>query len=214
MPHPRKTSKIRNFFKNHRVESIVVGVFALLVILTIVGMAKVEPYQRTTFFATLPSQLLMGFFQALIFAGIYAYLLRGAGLPFTGSRVKADQVNVPLSSVIGLKYVKQEVMEVINFLQDHQRLQSLGGRMINGILFTGDPGTGKTLLAKAVATECGLPFIGISGASFVEIYVGVGASRVRDLFKRAGELADEFGGCVIFIDEFDALAKTREYTPY
>src|SRR5204862_738894 len=99
----------------------------------------------------------------------------------------------------------EELKEVVEFLKTPQKYQALGGRIPRGVLLVGPPGTGKTLLAKAVAGEAGVPFFSLSGSDFVEMFVGVGAARVRDMFQQAGSRAP----CIIFIDELDAMGKTR-----
>ncbi len=116
---------------------------------------------------------------------------------------------ITFSDVAGIDEAKEELQEVVDFLKTPQRFETLGGRIPRGILLVGAPGTGKTLLAKAVAGEAGVPFFSISGSEFVEMFVGVGAARVRDLFSQAGGKAP----CIIFIDELDALGKARGYSP-
>jgi cell division protease FtsH len=115
------------------------------------------------------------------------------------------KVNVTFADVAGLDEAKEEVMEVVDFLKNPKKYTALGGKIPKGVLLVGPPGTGKTLLAKAVAGEAGVPFFSISGSDFVEMFVGVGASRVRDLFKQAREKAP----CIIFIDEIDAIGRAR-----
>ena len=107
--------------------------------------------------------------------------------------------------VAGMENAKLEVMEFVDFLKNPKKYQKLGARVPRGALLVGPPGTGKTLLAKAVAGEAGVPFLSISGPDFVEMFVGVGASRVRDLFKKAREKAPS----IVFIDEIDAVGKKR-----
>ena len=119
------------------------------------------------------------------------------------------EVNVTFADVAGLDEAKEEVMEVVDFLQKPKKYTSLGGKIPKGVLLVGPPGTGKTLLAKAVAGEAGVPFFSISGSDFVEMFVGVGASRVRDLFKQAREKAP----CIVFIDEIDAIGRARGKGP-
>ena len=114
-------------------------------------------------------------------------------------------MNVTFADVAGLDEAKEEVMEVVDFLKHPKKYTSLGGKIPKGVLLVGPPGTGKTLLAKAVAGEAGVPFFSISGSDFVEMFVGVGASRVRDLFKQAREKAP----CIVFIDEIDAIGRAR-----
>jgi cell division protease FtsH len=116
-----------------------------------------------------------------------------------------SKVNVTFADVAGLDEAKEEVMEVVDFLKNPKKYTALGGKIPKGVLLVGPPGTGKTLLAKAVAGEAGVPFFSISGSDFVEMFVGVGASRVRDLFKQAREKAP----CIVFIDEIDAIGRAR-----
>lgn len=118
---------------------------------------------------------------------------------------KESQVNITFNDVAGLEEAKQEVMEIVDFLRNPKKYTNLGGKIPKGALLVGSPGTGKTLLAKAVAGEAQVPFFSLSGSDFVEMFVGVGASRVRDLFKQAKEKAP----CIIFIDEIDAIGRAR-----
>ena len=118
---------------------------------------------------------------------------------------KEAQVSVTFNDVAGLEEAKQEVMEIVDFLKNPKKYTNLGGKIPKGALLVGSPGTGKTLLAKAVAGEAQVPFFSLSGSDFVEMFVGVGASRVRDLFKQAKEKAP----CIIFIDEIDAIGRAR-----
>jgi len=118
---------------------------------------------------------------------------------------KDSKVNVTFEDVAGLDEAKEEVMEVVDFLKNPKKYTALGGKIPKGVLLVGPPGTGKTLLAKAVAGEADVPFFSISGSDFVEMFVGVGASRVRDLFRQAREKAP----CIVFIDEIDAIGRTR-----
>ncbi len=155
-----------------------------------------------------------------IIIGLWIFFMRrvgnGAGGPggqiFNIGKSKAtlfdnsnSKVNVTFKDVAGLEEAKEEVMEVVDFLQNPKKYTSLGGKIPKGVLLVGPPGTGKTLLAKAVAGEAGVPFFSISGSDFVEMFVGVGASRVRDLFKQAREKAP----CIVFIDEIDAIGRAR-----
>lgn len=116
-----------------------------------------------------------------------------------------SKVNITFADVAGLDEAKEEVVEVVDFLKNPKKYTALGGKIPKGVLLVGPPGTGKTLLAKAVAGEAGVPFFSISGSDFVEMFVGVGASRVRDLFKQAREKAP----CIVFIDEIDAIGRAR-----
>ena len=118
---------------------------------------------------------------------------------------KGTRVNITFNDVAGLDEAKVEVMEIVDFLKNPKKYTALGGKIPKGALLVGPPGTGKTLLAKAVAGEAQVPFFSMSGSDFVELFVGVGASRVRDLFKQAREKAP----CIVFIDEIDAIGRAR-----
>ena len=130
-------------------------------------------------------------------------------MQFGRSRAKkmeeADRPTVTFEDVAGSDEAKQELQEVVEFLKEPEKFAALGARIPKGVLMVGSPGTGKTLLAKAVAGEAGAPFFSISGSEFVEMFVGVGASRVRDLFEQAKKNAP----CIIFIDEIDAVGRHR-----
>ena len=151
----------------------------------------------------------------LLFIGVWIYLMRqmqgGGGkgaMSFGKSRARMldqDTNRITFDDVAGIEESKEEVQEVIEFLREPTKFQKLGGRMPSGILLTGSPGTGKTLLAKAIAGEAEVPFFSISGSDFVEMFVGVGASRVRDMFDQAKKSAP----CIIFIDEIDAVGRQR-----
>ncbi|HEX2667104.1 MAG TPA: ATP-dependent zinc metalloprotease FtsH, partial [Gammaproteobacteria bacterium] len=132
---------------------------------------------------------------------------RGA-MSFGKSRARMlgeDQVKITFNDVAGVEEAKEEVAELVEFLRDPGKFQKLGGRIPRGVLMVGSPGTGKTLLAKAIAGEAKVPFFSISGSDFVEMFVGVGASRVRDMFEQAKKHAP----CIIFIDEIDAVGRHR-----
>ena len=152
----------------------------------------------------------------LIIIGVWVFFMRqmqgggSKGGPMSFGRSKAkllgeDQVKVTFEDVAGVEEAKHEVAELVEFLRDPGRFQKLGGKMPCGVLLVGSPGTGKTLLAKAVAGEAKVPFFTISGSDFVEMFVGVGASRVRDMFEQAKKRAP----CIIFIDEIDAVGRHR-----
>ncbi|MFZ5428436.1 MAG: ATP-dependent zinc metalloprotease FtsH [Thermodesulfobacteriota bacterium] len=150
---------------------------------------------------------------ALIFFGIWFLLMRrfnpgdqllGVGRSKAKIVAEAD-LNTTFEDVAGCEEAKEELKEIVDFLKEPDRFQHLGGRMPKGVLLVGPPGTGKTLLARAVAGEAGVPFFSISGSEFVELFVGVGASRVREMFTQAREKAP----CIIFIDELDAIGKAR-----
>ncbi len=170
--------------------------------------------REVTWFKTLLSWIIPIF----IFIAIWGYLFRrmgaaGEGLMAVG-RSKAKiyvegETKVTFDDAAGVDEAKEELKEVIEFLKTPQKFQFLGGKIPKGILLVGPPGTGKTLLARAVAGEAKVPFLSLSGSAFVEMFVGVGAARVRDLFSQAEKMAP----CIIFIDEIDALGKARGLSP-
>ncbi len=165
---------------------------------------------------SLIGQLLISSFPILLLIGVWIYFMRqmqggGGGrgaMSFGKSKARLlgeDQVGVTFSDVAGVEEAKAEVAEIVEFLKDPSKFQRLGGKIPKGVLMVGPPGTGKTLLAKAIAGEAKVPFFTISGSDFVEMFVGVGASRVRDMFDQAKKQAP----CIIFIDELDAVGRHR-----
>jgi cell division protease FtsH len=161
-------------------------------------------------------QLLVSSFPVLLLIAIFIYFMRqmqgaagGRGaMSFGKSRARLlgeDQVAVTFADVAGVDEAKEEVSEIVDFLKDPAKFQKLGGKIPKGVLMVGSPGTGKTLLARAIAGEAKVPFFTISGSDFVEMFVGVGASRVRDMFEQAKKHAP----CIIFIDEIDAVGRHR-----
>lgn len=163
------------------------------------------------------SQLLVASFPILIVIALLMFFMRqmqggagGKGGPMGFGKSKArllaeDQIKTTLADVAGCDEAKEEVGEIVEFLRDPSRFERLGGKIPRGVLMVGQPGTGKTLLAKAIAGEAKVPFFSISGSDFVEMFVGVGASRVRDMFEQAKKHAP----CIIFIDEIDAVGRQR-----
>lgn len=173
---------------------------------------KVEgtPFERRGFL----SQILISWFPMLFLVGVWVFFMRqmqgggGKAMSFGKSRAKMlnqDQIKVTFADVAGCDEAKEEVGEIVDFLRDPNKFQNLGGKIPKGILMVGPPGTGKTLLARAIAGEAKVPFFTISGSDFVEMFVGVGASRVRDMFEQAKKNAP----CLIFIDEIDAVGRQR-----
>ena len=169
-----------------------------------------KPSERSLFWS-----LVTSFLPILLLIGVWIYFMRqmqqGGGkgaMSFGKSRAKLqgeNEVKVTLADVAGVEEAKEEVGELVEFLRDPGRFQKLGGKIPRGVLMVGPPGTGKTLLARAIAGEAKVPFFSISGSDFVEMFVGVGASRVRDMF----ETAKKHSPCIIFIDEIDAVGRHR-----
>ncbi len=192
---PVSDPKLMDDLYNHNVE--------------IVGKLPSEP--------SIWSQLLIASFPILIIIAVFMLFMRqmqggagGRGGPMAFGKSKArllseDQIKTTFADVAGVDEAKEDVQELVEFLRDPGKFQRLGGRIPRGILMVGQPGTGKTLLAKAIAGEAKVPFFSISGSDFVEMFVGVGASRVRDMFEQAKKQAP----CIIFIDEIDAVGRHR-----
>jgi cell division protease FtsH len=163
------------------------------------------------------TQLLVASFPILLILAVFMFFMRqmqggggGRGGPMSFGKSKAkllgeDQITTTFADVAGVDEAKEDVQELVEFLRDPSRFQKRGGRIPRGVLMVGQPGTGKTLLAKAIAGEAKVPFFSISGSDFVEMFVGVGASRVRDMFDQAKKQSP----CIIFIDEIDAVGRHR-----
>lgn len=172
---------------------------------------KKPTFLSSLFWAILPTLVFVGLLWMLFYRG--AAQAGGKIFAFGKSRAKFFTPDMPKTTfvdVAGVDEAKEELKEVIEFLKDPKKFQRLGGKIPKGVLLMGPPGCGKTLMAKAVAGEAGVPFLSISGSDFVEMFVGVGASRVRDLFEQARKSATASGkGCIIFIDEIDAVGRQR-----
>ena len=169
-----------------------------------------KPADKQSFFA----QILLNWFPMLLLIFIFWFFLKqiqaGGGKAMSFGKSKAKMLNenekkVVFKDVAGVEEAKEELVEVVDFLKEPKKYTNLGGKIPKGVLLVGPPGTGKTLLARAVAGEAGVPFFSISGSDFVEMFVGVGASRVRDLFEQGKRHAP----CIIFIDEIDAVGRHR-----
>lgn len=206
--------KINLFFQFHWL-TIVIFIFAILLVAVLAwgvhAFFTIDSYTRKTILAQQPAYAPMGALHALIFAGIYFLAFNRGMTRVKKRRIKGEMVNITFNDVIGLEEAKLEAMEVVSLIRDHKRIQNIGGKIIKGILMVGPPGCGKTLLAKAIATEANIPFVSMVGSEFVEIFVGVGASRVRSLFKKARQYAKAYGACIIFIDELDVIGSQRAY---
>ncbi|MDP3980830.1 MAG: AAA family ATPase [Chlamydiota bacterium] len=206
--------KLKIFMMNYWVYVLVGSIVFVMIILAIWGLNSLESFYRNMTLATMPIQLLMVAMNAVIFVYLYMSVFRGGFSQMKAGKVKADQVNIHFDQVIGIDEAKEEAWEVVQLIKDRKKIKQIGGRIMRGLLMIGPPGCGKTLLAKAMATESALPFMAISGSEFVEVFVGVGASRVRKLFKKAKALSFAHGGCIIFIDELDAVGRKRQLASF
>src|ERR1017187_2775247 len=172
---------------------------------------KVKPEEEQSFLMN----IFVSWFPMLLLIGVWVFFMRqmqgggkGGAFSFGKSRARMlDENNnaVTFADVAGCEEAKEEVSELVDFLRDPGKFQKLGGRIPRGVLMVGSPGTGKTLLARAIAGEAKVPFFSISGSDFVEMFVGVGAARVRDMFEQAKKHAL----CIVFIDEIDAVGRQR-----
>lgn len=171
-----------------------------------INITEVVP-QESFWSVAMPYVIMIVILGVSIFVLLKLFSGKGSGATtFTRNRAKmVDKCNVRFSDIAGAEEEKEETREIVEFLKDPSKFRALGARIPKGILLVGNPGTGKTLLAKAVAGESNVPFFSISGSDFVELYVGVGASRVRDLFETAKKNAP----CIVFIDEIDAVGRQR-----
>jgi len=173
-----------------------------------VNVTATEPPQPSALF-----NLFMAFGPVLLIVGLWIWMMKkqtgGGGIFGVGNNpakeATPEQSNIKFSDVAGVDEAKHEVKELVDFLKEPQRFQSLGGKIPKGIILVGEPGTGKTMLAKAIAGEAGVPFFSASGSDFVEMFVGVGAKRVRSMFAEARKKSP----CIIYIDEIDAVGKQR-----
>jgi len=195
-------------------------IFILLNIVIIKGIQawrESESYLRQSQLATAPLQMFIWGVMGIIQGTVYVFMMywmfyKKGATTFTQTSKKTisgEDIGITWNDVIGMDEAKQEALEVVKLIKDRAELQRIGGKILRGILMLGPPGCGKTYLAKAIATEAKMPFIAMSGSEFVEMFVGVGAGRIRNLFKKARQLADLEGGCIIFIDEIDAVGAQR-----
>ncbi|MDD4894601.1 MAG: AAA family ATPase [Candidatus Omnitrophica bacterium] len=217
------TRKIKIFFQSHWIAitvAILTSILAISFILflrsSITAWATSESYFKKAALA----QYGLFFYIFLVLqvislplsGALWIWLMRGGAMKFThiGKKpVEGSDIRIHWQDVIGMEEAKEEAMEVVRLVTDRAKVQAIGGKILRGILMMGPPGCGKTYLAKAIATEANMPFIAMSGSEFIEMFVGVGASRIRKLFKQARQLAYVEGGCIIFIDELDAVGAQR-----
>lgn len=212
MKRPRNPFEtIRLFFEIHWVKLVVAIVLLVSIVWPVLALLQIDSYQRTylmALFAMTP-------IQSLIYAGFFIVMLQwlhyggGSAGKLNKSLIKGQQINIKWDDVIGMDEAKREAWEVVELLRDHKKVESIGGKVLRGVLLSGPPGCGKTYLAKAIATEAALPFLSVSGSEFIEVFVGTGPARVRRIFKKAQQMARTEGGCIIFIDELDAVGTSR-----
>jgi len=200
------------YVRQYKTMIIVSAVVVILLILSVIGLMSLESFYRKMTIATMPVQFIMAGIHAGIFVFMYLTFMRGGFAKLDKAPIKGKDIAIKWNDVIGMHDAKQEAGEIVQLIRDRTGVKKMGGNVIKGLLMLGPPGCGKTYLAKAISTEANMPFISMSGSEFVEVFVGVGASRVRKLFKKARDLAFGFGGCIIFIDEIDAIGRSRTFS--
>jgi len=201
--------KIKLFLRNHWVGLTIAAVTCIAVLFPVWYLAGIEENTRRYIISMNVASMPWMVLNTVIFVG-FLYLMQSGGFSaLKKTKIDAGLVNIKFTDVVGLGEAKREAWEVVQLIKDRTRVKAIGGKILKGVLLVGPPGCGKTMLAKAVATEAGVPFISISGSEFVEVFVGVGASRVRKLFKQAKEYAQAHGSCIIFIDEIEVIGRKR-----
>lgn len=197
--------------------SLVICMIAMIITLLAMGFSnffQLEAFSRKQQMSMMGIYLIMGIVQAFVFVSLLQganYFMMSGGLFSRIGREKTGfaKSDIKWDDVIGMEAAKKEAWELVKLLKDRSLLKAIGGKIVKGTMMLGPPGCGKTYLAKAIATECGLPLLSVSGSDFVGIFVGQGAAQMKALFKQARAAAEIHGGCLIFIDEIDSFARPR-----
>lgn len=211
-------ARLKIWLDDHWITWAIVAIAVVGLVMAIAGtyvfLFQLESFQKQSLIAQAPVGLLMAIVSAMVFIFGYRFFLTGGFQKLKTQKLNVEFLDVKFSDVIGLEEAKREAQEVVSLIRDRARVKKIGGKVIKGILMQGPPGCGKTLLAKAIASESGMPFLALSGSEFVEVFVGVGASRVRQLMKRARLLAAAHGACIVFIDELDVIGRGRTFSAF
>ena len=204
--------RIRMYAQLYWIRIAIISAFFRLVFFLVLGLSKMEDFYRKMQLVQIPMYILMGVINASVFVFMWLFFLRGGMTKIAAGKVRARDVNVRWDDVIGIDEAKEEAWEVVQLINDRTRVQKIGGKILRGLLMVGPPGCGKTYLAKAIATEAGVPFLPMAASEFTEIFVGVGAAKIRKLFKKARIFAEGYGCCIVFIDELDAIGRQRSFS--